>query len=770
MDQYEMVRTAHRVYKKSIRQIARETGHTRRTIRKVLAGKEPKYRREKEPACPVMDPVAGVVDGWLKADRDKPVKQRHTAHRVWQRLVDEHDFTGAEPTVRRWVRERKIGWGWSRPTAVVPLDPEQAREAEVDWGTAWVRMGGEDRQVKLFCMRSRYSGKAFVRAYPWERQEMFLDGHIRAFDWYGGVFPVLVFDNLKTAVKQILRGKARVEQARFTSFRAHYTFEARFCNPAKGREKGGVEVLVGYARRNFLVPVPEVADFDDLNAQLLERCQSDGQRRIGGRADDRTIDERYRVERERLLALPDTPFENTKVVGVRISAYQTAQVDGNRYSVPTAYVGRRLWAHIGCDRVCFYADQKKVAEHARTFGHSRWQIDPLHYLELIRQRVGAFESARPIRQWRPPVAGALRNAARAVAGAARVQPGYSGVYRHPATPPGLGPGPGVLRHPTRSRCAQLRVGSGAAHSDPGRESQPGPCASGAGVDARHHGPDHCHLGPGSIRPPVVRRCAMTPGQEIVLDDALRQLRLPAMVREWRQHARQAKEAGEGYTGFLLALVSRELEQRQANQVQRRLRAARFPLLKTLETTDLKKWPALDAVQIRDYAECGYITRRENVVLLGKHGTGKTHAATVLGVEACRRGYWVGFTTAAGLVNTLIESREDQQLKRHLAKLSRLELLIIDEVGYIPFSAEGAQLLFQVFSDRYEKGPLIVTSNLPFAQWTHVFGDAALTAALLDRLTHHCSIHQFDWESIRFTESLGAASKRKKKPRAAGRFA
>ena len=203
----------------------------------MLAGQEPKYRREKERACLVMDPVAGIVEGWLRADRDQSVKQRHTAHRVWQRLVDEYGFTGPEPTVRRWVRERKMRLGWHRPTAVVPLDPEQAREAEVDWGTAWVRMGGEDRQVKLFCMRSRYSGKAFVRAYPWERQEMFLDRHIRGFDWYGGVFPTVVFDNLKTAVKRILRGKERVEQKRFTAFRAHYTFEARFCNPARGRRK-----------------------------------------------------------------------------------------------------------------------------------------------------------------------------------------------------------------------------------------------------------------------------------------------------------------------------------------------------------------------------------------------------------------------------------------------------------------------------------------------------------------------------------------------------
>jgi len=259
----------------------------------------------------------------------------------------------------------------------------------------------------------------------------------------------------------------------------------------------------------------------------------------------------------------------------------------------------------------------------------------------------------------------------------------------------------------------------------------------------------------------------TPSQEILLEDALRRLRLPAMVREYREYARQAREAGEGYEGFLLAMATRELEQRQANQVQRRFNEARFPLLKTLEQTDLKKWPGLDALQVRDYADCQYITRRENVVLLGKHGTGKTHAATAFGVEACRRGYRVLFTTAAHLVNTLIEAREERQLKRYLARLSRFELLIIDEVGYIPFSSEGAQLLFQVFSDRYEKASLIITSNLPFAQWTSIFGEAALTAALLDRLTHHCSIHEFDWESIRFTESLkNNKLKKKTQPRAA----
>ena len=502
MDQYEMVRTSYRVYKKSIREISRETGHTRRTIRKALAGQEPKYRRQKEPSCPLMDPVADLVDGWLEADRDQPVKQRHTAHRIWCRLVDEHGFSGAEPTVRRWVRERKVRLGLKGQTAVIPLDPEAAQEAEVDWGTAWVRMDGEDRQVKLFCMRSRYSGKAFVRAYPWERQEMFLDGHIRAFAWYGGVFPELVFDNLKTAVKRILRGKARLEQARFVSFRAHYTFTARFCNPAQGREKGGVEGLVGFSRRNFLVPVPEVVDFDDLNAQLLERCWADGKRRIGGREDNRTIEERHAVERERLLALPDTPFENTKVVGVRISGYQTAQVDQNRYSVPTAYAGRWLWAHVGCDRVSLYADRKKVAEHARTFGHSRWQIDPLHYLDLIRQRVGAFESARPIRQWRPQWPEHYET----LLGRLRERHGYSRGTRefidilklHQDW--ALDRVSAAVQEAMEAHCYEAET---VRHiPDPGRSARPDPCPTGAGVDAGDHGPDGRGLGPGSIRPPV----------------------------------------------------------------------------------------------------------------------------------------------------------------------------------------------------------------------------------------------------------------------------
>jgi DNA replication protein DnaC len=250
-------------------------------------------------------------------------------------------------------------------------------------------------------------------------------------------------------------------------------------------------------------------------------------------------------------------------------------------------------------------------------------------------------------------------------------------------------------------------------------------------------------------------------EEVLLDDHLHRLKLPAMLRQYRECGRAARESGQSYESYLLDLTTAEVEQRRARQLERRLQEARFPVLKTLENTDLGKWPSLEGLQLREYAEGHYIARRHNLILIGKHGTGKTHAATVLGVEACRRGYRVLFQTAADLVNTLVEAREERHLKRTLERLSRYQLLILDEVGYLPFSSEGAQLLFQVFSQRYEKGSLLVTSNLAFAQWTTVFGDAALTAALLDRLTHHSTIHEFDWESYRFAESVGRKQKAKK---------
>jgi len=240
---------------------------------------------------------------------------------------------------------------------------------------------------------------------------------------------------------------------------------------------------------------------------------------------------------------------------------------------------------------------------------------------------------------------------------------------------------------------------------------------------------------------------------IELRENLKALSLSTMSRDLETSIRQAKESGPDYDEFLLDLTTIELQSRAENRLQRRIKEARFPLLKTLEGFDFAAVPDLDIRLIRDLAECGYIGEHRNTILLGRSGTGKTHLATALGVEACRNNYRTKFVSCYGLVNELIEARKEKDLQRLIGKHARYDLLILDELGYIPFSREGAELLFQVLAERQEKGSVIFTTNLGFADWTQVFGDPTMTAALLDRLTHRAHIISCQWDSYRLKESL-----------------
>ena len=396
--QYDYIRTAHRAYGKTIRQIARETGHSKNTIKKVLRGEYVGYKPRSTQPYPVLGPFVKIIDNWLTNDKTQPSKQRHTAKRIYHRLKQERGFSGSESTVRRYVREAKLRLGLSGKQAFIPCEPVIGGEAEVDWGTCTAIIAGEKVRLKFFCMRSKYSGKHFVRCYPCERQQALFDAHIQAFSFFRGVFPVLIYDNMSTAVQKVYRGKKRDLQAGYAKFVAFYNFTPRFCTPGAGHEKGGVEGLVGFARRNYMVPVPQAESLQALNDKLLNDCIAYGNHRMATR--EKSVNELYEAEKSHLINLPDIAFSNIELWSPKIDKYATAIIDKNRYSVPTRYAHVKAKAILYVDRIEIYYGSRKIASHNRLYNNNQWSLDPGHYLELIQQRPQAFDTARPITQWR----------------------------------------------------------------------------------------------------------------------------------------------------------------------------------------------------------------------------------------------------------------------------------------------------------------------------------------------------------------------------------
>lgn len=256
--------------------------------------------------------------------------------------------------------------------------------------------------------------------------------------------------------------------------------------------------------------------------------------------------------------------------------------------------------------------------------------------------------------------------------------------------------------------------------------------------------------------------AMSKENFSLLKANLKQLRLPTMLAECEKLAREAAESNQPYEEYLLRLTELEVATRAANALASRIRQASFPVEKELDSYDFSASPSINKQKILELSRCQWIAGRSNCCFIGAPGTGKTHIAVALGMAACRNGYKVRFFTAASLVNRLEEAQKQYQLERLLTQLDRTDLLICDELGYLSFSRTGAELLFQVFADRYERKSLLLTSNLPFSDWGQIFQGERMTAALLDRLTHHCEIFQMNGESYRFRESMKKKAGRKAK--------
>lgn len=389
VEQFEQIRRDRAREGLSIRALARRHGVHRRAVRQALrsAVPPPKQAPKSRPA-PKLGPYRPIIDEWLKADQEAPRKQRHTARRVWQRLVEEHGADVSERQVERYVaaKRREIG----EVEAFVPLVSDAGVEAEVDWGQAQVILRGEPVDVHLFLMRACHSGASFVSAFHSETQQAFLEGHVAALQFFGGVFDLIRYDNLKAAVAKVLKGRRRTESDRFVALRSHYGFESSFCISGQqgAHEKGGVESEVGRFRRRHLVPVPKVESLTELNERLEAACWADLDRTIVGRSEP--VGEMLTRERRLLSPLPAESHCTTEEASPRVDSKAMVTVRQNRYSVPAHLAGMRVRAQVGAREIAIWHDGGVVAIHERLTGHhgasASWitSVDPSRRARVSR--------------------------------------------------------------------------------------------------------------------------------------------------------------------------------------------------------------------------------------------------------------------------------------------------------------------------------------------------------------------------------------------------
>ena len=749
VDLYLRVRLACHVDGLSQREAASRFGIARETVRKMLRHSEPPgYRRRQPPKRPKLAPFTDIIDRILEEDRTVHRKQHHTAKRIFERLRDEHGFTGKETIVKDYVRERRL----RRREMFVPLSHPPGH-AQADFGEADAIIAGVKYRAHFFVMTLPHSDACFVAAYPAAATEAWLDGHNRAFVFFGGVPQSILYDNDKCLVSRILSDGTRQRTRAFSGLQSHYLFEDRYGRPGKGNDKGNVEGVVGYARRNFMTPLPRFASWDAFNGHLEEQCRNRQGNVLRGHRE--SIGERFVRDREALKRPLPAPFDACDKQGTRVNSLSLVRYRTNDYSVPVAYGHQEVWIRGYVHEVVIGCGTGIIARHPRSYDREDMVFDPIHYLPLLEHKIGALDQAAPLAGWELPDAfptlRRLLEARMGKAGKRGIRPGPSAsgdLRSRGASRRGEGrPAPGCDRLRRRQTPCAVPYRATPAQTQPGYLSLP---ASGQRGD---HGRRQLYELVGWRR-------VMTDTPQVLLAHHLKTLKLPTFLREYDKLARQCATEGADHVRYLVRLTELELIDRERRMVERRIRQARFPAVKSLDSFDFKAIASLNKMLVLELARCEYVERRENIIALGNSGTGKTHIALGLGLAACQKGLSVGFLTAAALVHELMEARDEKRLLRLQKQLAKYHLLIIDELGFVPLSKTGAELLFEVFSQRYERGSILVTSNLPFDEWTEIFGSERLTGALLDRLTHHVHILEMNGESYRLNQS----QKRRKSPK------
>ncbi len=397
MEQWRTIRRRVLVEGVSKRQILRETGMHWLTLEKILRySAPPGYRRLKPVKKPKIGPYLGRIRQILETDREVPRKQRHTAKRIWERLRDEEGFEGGYTIVKDAVRDLKARSG----EVFMPL-VQRPGDAQVDFGFALAKVAGELRKIAFFVMSLTYSDATFVMTFPRECTETFWEGHVRAFSFFGFVPPLIRYDNSRVAVKKIIGARERAFTRAFQQLMSHYLFDARFCRVRRPNEKGVVEGMVKYARRNFLVPVPQVRDYEDLNRQLEDHCRHDLDRRLRGHANTKA--ERLKEDRAASLSLPQTPFPACRTASTFVNAESLVRFDCNDYSVPVDHAFQPVVVKGFVDRVEVCRDHGVlIATHPRCWEKEQQIFEPQHYLRLLERKPGSLDDARPLDGWSLP--------------------------------------------------------------------------------------------------------------------------------------------------------------------------------------------------------------------------------------------------------------------------------------------------------------------------------------------------------------------------------
>jgi len=387
-----------------IRDICRKAGISRNTVRKILRGQQARFKYHRQPGSqPAQTPIKDIIESWVKQDSLEGRKYRRTAKRMYQELCgDKYGYKGSYASVWRCFQEAKGRLNKTPPEVFIPLDFGPGQAAQFDWGEVKAVIDGQLTTLNVGALQLCKSRKSYARTYPAQKQELLFDIHRRAFEHFGGVPRRVIYDNLKTAVKKVLKGNHRNLQERFLEFSSLYLYQPDFCNPARGNEKGRIENLIAFIRENFFVPVPKFTTLEELNDRLLSFLISVARTKPHPEHRDKTRHEVYEEEKGALIPLPAHGYECCRVTHAAVTSYSTIHFETNQYSVPGEYVGKTVQVKGYADEVMISFNGAEISRHRRLYSFKQQSLNPYHYLEALSRKPRAFADGLPFKEWQLP--------------------------------------------------------------------------------------------------------------------------------------------------------------------------------------------------------------------------------------------------------------------------------------------------------------------------------------------------------------------------------